>query len=42
MKGKENLLQTLKDSHKEFSQHLLELMKNEYHKKIASFQQEML
>lgn len=41
LKNKEDVLQTIKEQHKLLSQNLLDAMKNEYHKKIAQFQQEM-
>lgn len=41
LKTKEQLLSAIKESHKTLSMNLLEAMKNEYHKKIAAFQQEI-
>lgn len=42
LKGKESLLQTIKEQHRLLSNNLLDAMKNEYHKKILQFQSEML
>lgn len=42
LKSKESLLHEIKEQHKKLSSNLLEAMRNEYHKKIANFQSEML
>jgi len=41
LKDKESLLEAIKESHKLLQNNLLEAMKNEYHKKIASLDNEL-
>ena len=41
LKSKETVLDAIKESHKMLSSHLLEAMKNEYHKKIQQLHTEI-